>query len=156
MGVQNGWGMCSLCMGVIFKGHTFKGICPFGTLPGLNGQHKPDPSVNFLLNIEKGTRFGFQDKWRWCFRCEGLFFHGNQSDGVCPAGGPHRTKGSGEYLIQFASTPKVNVLNGGVAEFLWCAKCEGMYANFGSNFGTCPGVGDHSRQGSGNYFIVSV
>ena len=38
----------------------------------------------------------FQENWRWCNKCQGLFFAGN-SRGVCPAGGTHNSGGSGNY-----------------------------------------------------------
>jgi len=37
-----------------------------------------------------------QENWRWCNKCQGLFFAGN-SRGVCPAGGNHNSDGSGNY-----------------------------------------------------------
>lgn len=30
--------------------------------------------------------FTFQDGWRWCRRCRGLYFSGNGTAGACPAG----------------------------------------------------------------------
>jgi hypothetical protein len=42
-----------------------------------------------------------QANWRWCKKCQGLFFAGNPSKGVCPAGGEHTLDGSGDYhLVQ--------------------------------------------------------
>jgi hypothetical protein len=157
MAVQSNWRMCGLCMGIFFGGHTTKGVCPFDNgLPGLANQHRPDPSIHFRLTISAQTTPGFQDKWRWCRRCEGLFFHGNSSDGRCPATGlGHDFTESGPYQIQFAKTKKVAV-GVGLGEIVWCAKCEGMWVNFDSNFGTCPGVGEHSKQGSGNYLIPTT
>jgi hypothetical protein len=38
-----------------------------------------------------------QDGWRWCRTCQGLWFAGNRTDGVCPAGGAHSLAGSGDY-----------------------------------------------------------
>ena len=152
MAVQNNWRMCNLCMGIFFNGHPSKGKCPFD-LPGFgNGQHQADPSVHFQLSFASPKKPNSQDNWRWCNKCEGLFFHGNQSDGRCPAGGLHNAAFSGNYQIQFAANKKITV-GVSLAEILWCTKCEGMYVNFGSNFGFCPGVGEHSRHSSGNYFI---
>ena len=41
-------------------------------------------------NPEVGKGANAQDNWRECTKCEGLFFAGNNSRGVCPAGGGHR------------------------------------------------------------------
>lgn len=41
-----------------------------------------------------------QDNWRWCSKCEGLFFGGNPTHGKCPADGqPHTLQGSGNYRL---------------------------------------------------------
>lgn len=40
-----------------------------------------------------------QDNWRWCPKCQGLFFAGNPTKGVCPAGGEHSLEGSGNYRL---------------------------------------------------------
>jgi hypothetical protein len=155
MAIQNNWRMCSLCMGIFFGGHQTKGICPFElNLPGLGGQHKIDPTIHLQLTKAAPKTQNSQDKWRWCHKCEGLFFHGNKSDGRCPAGGLHSGSFSEDYQIQFAATASKKVVVGGsLAEILWCFKCEGMYVNFGANFGSCPGVGEHTRFSSGSYFI---
>jgi hypothetical protein len=52
-----------------------------------------------------------QDNWRWCKKCEGLFFAGHPTQGKCPADGqPHSQEGSGDYrllLLKHLSTPPV-------------------------------------------------
>jgi hypothetical protein len=41
-----------------------------------------------------------QPNWRWCTNCQGLFFAGSATLGVCPAGGkPHVDTGSGNYNL---------------------------------------------------------
>lgn len=40
-----------------------------------------------------------QENWRWCKNCEGLFFAGHATKGVCPAGGEHTLDGSGSYSL---------------------------------------------------------
>jgi hypothetical protein len=37
-----------------------------------------------------------QDNWRWCNKCQGLFFAGHGA-GACPLGGGHDSTGSGDY-----------------------------------------------------------
>src|SRR4051812_29122967 len=39
-----------------------------------------------------------QNNWRWCHKCQGLFFGGNPGS-HCPAGGAHDKTGSGDYLL---------------------------------------------------------
>jgi hypothetical protein len=39
-----------------------------------------------------------QRDWRYCVKCFGLWFNGNPTNGVCPAGGAHDQGGvSGDY-----------------------------------------------------------
>lgn len=46
---------------------------------------------------------GGQDNWRWCQKCEGLFFGGHATHGKCPADGqPHSLQGSGNYKLRTA------------------------------------------------------
>ncbi len=40
-----------------------------------------------------------QSSWRWCHKCQGLFFAGNPTSGACPAGGGHDYAGSGDYSL---------------------------------------------------------
>jgi hypothetical protein len=43
-----------------------------------------------------------QTGWRWCDNCQGLFFGGGSSQGVCPAGGgAHDSSQSGDYSLNF-------------------------------------------------------
>jgi hypothetical protein len=48
----------------------------------------------------KATIAGGQEDWRWCQKCEGLFFAGHTTHGKCPADGqPHTLQGSGNYRL---------------------------------------------------------
>ena len=42
-----------------------------------------------------------QRNWRWCNKCQGLWFAGNSVNptGKCPAGGGHTQGGSGDYAL---------------------------------------------------------
>jgi hypothetical protein len=40
-----------------------------------------------------------QDSWRWCGKCQGLFFGGNEPGSVCPAGGTHVSGVSFNYSL---------------------------------------------------------
>ncbi|MFI8438815.1 hypothetical protein ACIGJO_34820 [Streptomyces sp. NPDC079020] len=40
-----------------------------------------------------------QTNWRYCNKCFGLWFNGNPTNGVCPAGGSHTSVGSFNYLL---------------------------------------------------------
>ena len=63
--------------------------------------NRPGDSSNIgtdmVMNV--GGRWG-QDNWRWCNKCQCLFFAGNASLGHCPAGGAHALEGSGNYTLE--------------------------------------------------------
>ena len=88
-----------------------------------------------------------QDDWRWCHKCQGMFFGGNPGS-HCPAGGPHDSTGSGNYdiVLNWTAAP-------GQDNWRWCHKCQGMF--FGGNPGSrCPTGGAHDRAGSGDYKLI--
>jgi len=40
-----------------------------------------------------------QKNWRWCHKCQGLFYGPNEAESHCPAGGTHDGSQSGDYEI---------------------------------------------------------
>lgn len=40
-----------------------------------------------------------QSSWRWCHKCQGLFWGHQMAVSVCPAGGTHDDTGSGDYSL---------------------------------------------------------
>jgi hypothetical protein len=93
--------------------------------------------------------WGTQRNWRWCSKCQGLWFGPNQATSNCPQGGTHSLTGSGNYSL-------ANNVGAGQASWRWCNKCQGLW--FGPNQATsnCPQGGTHSLTGSGNYRIPIV
>jgi hypothetical protein len=89
-----------------------------------------------------------QSNWRWCHKCEGLFFGGNPNP-KCPAGGAHEKVGSGNYFLAHNLPP----LPGWQSNWRWCNKCQGLF--FGGNPNPkCPAGGPHDKTGSGNYSLL--
>jgi len=88
-----------------------------------------------------------QTNWRWCHKCQGMYFGGSATQGVCPAGGQHDHTGSGNYDLahDWAAAP-------GQSNWNWCNKCQGLH--FGGSPGVCPAGGAHSTAGSGDYKLV--
>lgn len=44
--------------------------------------------------------FMLQSNWRYCSKCRGLWFGGQDKEGgVCPAGGAHISTPSGDYVL---------------------------------------------------------
>ena len=53
-----------------------------------------------LYREQTGQSIKVQSDWRWCHKCQGLFFSGGQSTvGTCPAGGQHEKTISGDYTL---------------------------------------------------------
>jgi hypothetical protein len=60
-------------------------------------------SAAWLANVSKASQPPLQaitqDGWRWCHKCEGLFYGPRQALSVCPAGGAHDGSLSGNYSL---------------------------------------------------------
>jgi hypothetical protein len=85
-----------------------------------------------------------QSNWRWCSKCQGLFYGG--ALGVCPAGGTHTKSGSGDYVLPTSGA--------GQSNWRWCSKCQGLF--YGGALGVCPAGGTHTdpaTSGSWDYVL---
>jgi len=92
-----------------------------------------------------------QNGWRWCHFCQGLWFAGNPTRGVCPALGTagHSMAGSGNYSLQ--TSPHFLY---GQTEWFWCHRCQGLWYRGNNILGVCPaGAGGHDFAGSNDYAI---
>lgn len=90
-----------------------------------------------------------QKQWSWCCKCQGLFFLGNPSNGVCQRGGEHDPTGSGHYIAYDEGDSRSNAQPG----WRWCRKCQGMMFS-GNGAGRCPAGGGHDASGSGSYVAL--
>ncbi|MDR7476070.1 MAG: hypothetical protein QN175_13845 [Armatimonadota bacterium] len=92
-----------------------------------------------------------QPNWRWCSKCQGLFFAGSATLGRCPAGGSHDGATSGNYsLTQNAPAAP------GQSSWRWCQKCEGLFFGGNPSPGVCPAGGSHDGSRSGDYGLVTA
>jgi murein DD-endopeptidase MepM/ murein hydrolase activator NlpD len=87
-----------------------------------------------------------QDGWRWCGKCNCLYFGGNPGS-KCPSGGQHSKNEAWNYALVHNSPNAA-----GQHEWRHCPKCQSLFfaGNPGSN---CPAGGEHSQTGSGNYVL---
>lgn len=90
-----------------------------------------------------------QKQWSWCRKCQGLFFLGHPSKGVCPHGGEHDSTGSGQYVVYDEGDGRRNAQSG----WRWCHKCEGMVFS-GRGAGRCPANDGHDTSRSGSYVAL--
>lgn len=87
-----------------------------------------------------------QSGWRWCRKCESLYYSRNPSPGACAAGGTHDSSQSGAYSFRLAEgQPGVQ---GG---WRWCAKCQVAFYTANPGQGVCPAGGAHDGGRSGHY-----
>ena len=87
-----------------------------------------------------------QSGWRWCEKCQGLFFSGNPDQGACPAGGRHDASRSGAYLMTLGDGGE-----GMQAAWRWCQKCQGLFFSGNPDQGACPAGAGHDASRSGAY-----
>lgn len=92
-----------------------------------------------------------QSNWRWCRKCQGMYFGGNPMVGrSCPAGGSHDGSASGNYALQLNSPSAP-----GQTGWRWCHKCQGLHFIGGnSGKGFCPAGDGHSIMNSGDYTLI--
>jgi hypothetical protein len=143
-GTQRNWRWCDKCQGLWFGGGASQGTCPAG------GTHSKTGSGNYsLVRQASPTPPNHEANWRWCNKCQGLWFAGNMTAGRCPAGGGHVQTGSRNYAV-------ARQIGAGQPRWRWCNKCQGL--SFGPNAAqsNCPAGGNHSTAGSGNYRIPIV
>jgi hypothetical protein len=83
-----------------------------------------------------------QADWRFCHKCNSMFFNGFPQKGICPAGGPHDAAGFMFFLphdIQETPTAQTN--------WRFCHKCESMFFDGFPQKGRCPTGGGHEAAG---------
>ena len=91
---QVNWRWCRKCEGLFFFGSVNFGRCPAGAV------HDPFGSADYVLEQNaQFVSFSKQAGWRWCRKCQGLFFGQNLTNGRCPSGGAHDPTQSGDYNL---------------------------------------------------------
>jgi pimeloyl-ACP methyl ester carboxylesterase len=93
---QHQWKWCQRCGGLFFSGYegTRHSTCPAG------GAHDGAASGDYSLYTSDHGTSG-QSAWKWCQRCEGLFFSGftGTRNSTCPADGAHDGSMSSDYTL---------------------------------------------------------
>lgn len=138
---QNGWRWCRRCQGLFFSENGVAGSCAAG------GGHDATGSGRYTLHTQWHPAPGHnQDHWRWCGKCQGLFFAGG---GGCVDGESHVLAGS-EYALGLG-------LAGGQSHWKHCGKCQRLAFHDGTRpAGACSvgGAGSrHDHMSSGSYAL---
>lgn len=119
LGAQNAWRWCQKCQGLFFSGNPSQGVCPFlSFLPGPTGNsHDGSASAHYSLMFGDQST-GTQGGWRWCQKCQGLFFSGSPAQGPCPAGGNHDSSASAQYGVPWEN-PGISQLDFDTGEIVF-------------------------------------
>jgi hypothetical protein len=122
----------------------------FGVCPDVSSGPEHDPLDSGPYMIQQGeSHVAGQANWRWCLKCEGLFFAGGPDQGVCPRDGAgHDGSESGEYILHGAGT-----LSGAQEGWHWCRACGGLFFGADGRRGVCEAAGQHDPTDSGNYAV---
>ncbi len=87
--VQKNWRRCIKCQAMFFNGYQEKGRCAAG------GGHKADtdPDNNYAIPHDIPGTPTKQTDWRFCNKCQAMFYDGYPAKGTCAAGGSHVAQG---------------------------------------------------------------
>jgi hypothetical protein len=158
---QEKWRYCKNCQGLFYDGNPDAGYCPNPAGPG-RGHDTTGGEYILVHDGSIGLPDPVQDNWRWCSKCEGLFYAGNPDQGTCPKDPPNPhialTSGFSYRLVH-------DVVHDGGSfpdqTWYWCKNCQGLF--YGGNqkrAGRCPRPKDpsqtHDGSGSGNYSLLFV
>ena len=88
----------------------------------------------------------FQDDWRRCNKCQGLFYGPGFATCACPAGERHASadeSGSGNYRLPHKTPPDPTQQS----DWRWCNKCQGLFYGPGFATSACPAGERHTSRG---------
>jgi len=86
---QSRWRSCGKCKAMFFDGYQTKGRCPAG------GGHRREDRFRdtFALPHSVPGTPRAQTEWRFCGKCQVMFYNGYPAKGRCTAGGEHNAQG---------------------------------------------------------------
>jgi hypothetical protein len=139
---QDGWRCCQKCSGLFYglrlQRDPDEGHCAAGD------KHDSTNSKDYMVPFGDAGP-GMQTGWRYCQRCQGLFYVDNPTQGACPCGGQHdHANRSALYDMSLEGPPGMET------GWRWCAKCEGLF-NSGNQESICATGGKHDGSSSAKY-----
>lgn len=84
-----------------------------------------------------------QENWRFCHKCQAMFFNSFPNKGRCPAGSGHRQESPG---INFFLPHDVPPTTHAQSAWRFCRKCHALFFDGFPTKGSCAG-GGHEAQG---------
>ena len=139
---QADWRFCQKCQVMFYDGYAGKGVCSGGGNRHLGGNgtgHQP-AGYNFVLPHD--VPGPGQNNWRFCQKCQTMFYDGYPGKGICPAGGGHQAAGYNFVLPHDMPGP-------GQTNWRFCQKCQAMFYDGYAGKGVCPGSGPRRLTGTG-------
>lgn len=141
-GSQRYWWMCVACDNLFFQA------------PGGSGGacktwgrhvHVDDDHADYRVPNDNSTVVG-EKGWRWCSKCQSLFFGPNQAASKCAMdNGTHSAAGSGQYTCPTNGLPGYPLWSG---EWRRCGKCQCLFSVKGGH-DYCPAGGAHQAVAGG-------
>jgi hypothetical protein len=139
---QGEWRICKHCYGLFFNGFPGKGAC---VANGVRGHEAQADGFNF--HLEWGDLVETADtqiNWRYCDKCQQMFFDGFPVKGTCPADIGHSSTGvmggSGHraYGYKFRLRHDAPGSAGYQEGWRYCENCMVMFWDGWENKGRCP------------------
>ena len=155
MSVQSNWRWYNKCQGLFYGSGVMNSQCPAG------GTHSPawlSDSGNYSLLHNVPADPSRQNDWRWCNKCQGLFYGSGVMNSQCPAGGTHSPAWqslSGDYSIVHNGSLGTSSEN----DWRWCNKCQILFFGKNTAISRCPAGGTHSpasQSGSSDYVLELI
>jgi hypothetical protein len=146
--LQSDWRWCNKCQGLFYGPAVATSRCPAG---GAHAAPAQSGSANYSLLMGPGGA-SRQSEWRWCNKCQGLFYGPHVGNSKCPAGDAHAApaqSGSANYSLPHgAGDPSSQ------SDWRWCNKCQGLF--YGPHVGNskCPAGDAHAAPVSANYSLL--
>jgi len=152
--LQSDWRWCSTCQSLFFGGGVSNSLCAGG---GTHTSAAHSGSADYTLTYGGASDPQRQTDWRWCSRCQSLFFGGSLAASRCAGGGTHvapTQSGSGDYQLAHSVAADADHQD----NWRWCSKCQNLFFG-GIAASTCAAGGAHSppgQSGSANYCLPYV
>jgi len=132
---QNQWQVCVNCDSLFYDGYRNKGRCPINKATA----HSPSGGNSNSYVLTYDSRGPGQPNWRFCNKCEALFFDGYPQKGVCAAGGGHVAAGY-NFTLRYDAKAE------GTSGWRFCNKCQVLFMSAGSKV-ICAAGGRHVAAG---------
>ncbi|MEJ7680540.1 MAG: hypothetical protein WKG06_22345 [Segetibacter sp.] len=104
---------------------------------------------NFILPHDNTPAQG-QNNWRYCIKCQALYFNGHDDTGICAGGGSHEFNPD-SYNFELPYEPAAIK---GQDNWRFCIKCQGLYFDGYDDKGVCPGGGKHQFHPQSYNFVL--